>query len=439
MKQKRKRRLARAALGGGAAILLAVSIAGIWLVVAANSRIYAEARAMGMPVEPEDLYNTPAPQPEDNAAPLILEAVRLQKSAGFGRPWEMLADMEWGTDAEAEAVAKTIAAHPKYFAVLEQAAAKPACRFDHDWSLAYDVTFHEFRGRQGVEMMQVRALVNARRRNDAQAVADTETALRLIEHLIQEPTMYHLVAMIREKRDAYTYAILAASYMRDANELKRLRDTIESDPMPDLFHHLRGEVTLTAATLRNWSIKDLHESRYSFFVGPPLTRRSGPPPDPAVRVVANKILECWRPLYELKPEERSLEAIHKVLLEIDARLAAMKGIHAEYVNQFFFEMGSLYPLIQDMQAEQTATLAAIDLFLYRQQNGSYPETLDALNGNYPDPFSGNQMGYRRHGDGFRIWSVGRDLKDNGGRLKSETNNEEFDLVTQHPRPDPRTQ
>lgn len=62
---------------------------------------------------------------------------------------------------------------------------------------------------------------------------------------------------------------------------------------------------------------------------------------------------------------------------------------------------------------------AISLRLYRKEHGCYPEDLSALVPTYLpsiplDPFNGKPLRYRREQKGFRIWSVGPDMKDGGG-------------------------
>ena len=58
--------------------------------------------------------------------------------------------------------------------------------------------------------------------------------------------------------------------------------------------------------------------------------------------------------------------------------------------------------------------------LYKSRNGSYPESLEAL---IPgiltevpiDPFTGKPLVYRREGQGFIVYSLGSNQKDDGGR------------------------
>ena len=62
---------------------------------------------------------------------------------------------------------------------------------------------------------------------------------------------------------------------------------------------------------------------------------------------------------------------------------------------------------------------ALGLAAYRTQYRRYPDSMDelrqAMNWEVPeDPFSGKDFVYRREGKGYVLYSVGRDLDDDGG-------------------------
>jgi len=64
---------------------------------------------------------------------------------------------------------------------------------------------------------------------------------------------------------------------------------------------------------------------------------------------------------------------------------------------------------------------AVALRLYRHEHGRYPETLKELVPKYlpslsVDPFDGKPLRYQWLAKGFKIWSVGMDMKDDGGVL-----------------------
>jgi len=73
------------------------------------------------------------------------------------------------------------------------------------------------------------------------------------------------------------------------------------------------------------------------------------------------------------------------------------------------------------QAEALAVLSDVMLALgaYRTDHGHYPDSLAALQPKYldklpDDPYSGGRVQYRREKDGYALYAVGANLKDDGG-------------------------
>ena len=70
------------------------------------------------------------------------------------------------------------------------------------------------------------------------------------------------------------------------------------------------------------------------------------------------------------------------------------------------------------------TLLALALEIARADDGRYPTRLQSLLGRYVeslpvDPFSGKALIYRREGEGYVLYSVGRNLRDDGGRTSDD--------------------
>ena len=80
--------------------------------------------------------------------------------------------------------------------------------------------------------------------------------------------------------------------------------------------------------------------------------------------------------------------------------------------------------------------AAVALEQFRVEHGSrYPASLSELVPNYlaappADPFDGQPLRYRKHGPGYLLYSIGPDLKDDGGeRKKGKDGDIVFTIVT----------
>lgn len=72
----------------------------------------------------------------------------------------------------------------------------------------------------------------------------------------------------------------------------------------------------------------------------------------------------------------------------------------------------------EARARRRLMIAHLMLRVYRLQHGNYPDSLHALRLDelIVDPFSGKELVYRREGERYRLYSVGQDGKDDGGRL-----------------------
>ena len=76
------------------------------------------------------------------------------------------------------------------------------------------------------------------------------------------------------------------------------------------------------------------------------------------------------------------------------------------------------------QASVEICRAGLALKIYKEQNGSYPEELGELAphilGEIPlDPFTGKNLVYSKSADGFILYSLGPNMKDDGGRWGKE--------------------
>jgi len=91
----------------------------------------------------------------------------------------------------------------------------------------------------------------------------------------------------------------------------------------------------------------------------------------------------------------------------------------ELAKVLFFTWSGVMHKAADFHALQRLGQVAVALRLYRHEHGRYPETLEELVPKYlpslpVDPFDGKPLRYKRLAKGFKVWSVGWDMKDDGG-------------------------
>ena len=92
-----------------------------------------------------------------------------------------------------------------------------------------------------------------------------------------------------------------------------------------------------------------------------------------------------------------------------------------------------------MIADLNVTRAGLAVLQYRQAHGTFPQALEALDlKGLVDPYTQGPLHYRTEAGGFVVYSVGEDLKDNGGNPRPGQHTgpprqpAEYDLVWRFP-------
>lgn len=134
--------------------------------------------------------------------------------------------------------------------------------------------------------------------------------------------------------------------------------------------------------------------------------------------------ECGRLIEQLRAAESRAEPIAAVLereVQFAKKAHGLLGRFVQITNPQLLGPAQA-------QAEQAAgratsrlhlLLGHLALKMYHEANGQYPEELDALTPAFLetvplDAFTGRPLVYRRDGDGYRLYSVGPDEKDDKG-------------------------
>ena len=80
-------------------------------------------------------------------------------------------------------------------------------------------------------------------------------------------------------------------------------------------------------------------------------------------------------------------------------------------------------------AQMRVTRAGLALLQDTKAQGVFPETLEKLKlKDLNDPFSAEPLRYKSQGQGFILYSIGPDQKDNSGSPKQKKQTEDWDIV-----------
>jgi len=299
---------------------------------------------------------------------------------------------------------------------LRRAATMKQCRFVDYWDstdLVGTLMPRLSSMRTATELLAADARVRAIDGDLAGAIADLNALFAMAEHVTREPTMLTaLIAISIEARGVDTMEIVLARCSATASEPLSLK----IDP---LFSHgrmvrsaLRGEEALGLSILASWGDSEYHTipARYVPEVMIPLRRVFLLEDD--IRGYNTAVREWQRlaamPYHLARDQWKSLPTrLRKQRMGIltDSTLPAV----------------SAYPIkAAEGDARHRLALLAAAMTACRIKTGALPENLDKLTPGYiettpADPFDGKPLRMIRTKDGgATLYSIGPDLKDDGG-------------------------
>jgi hypothetical protein len=141
-----------------------------------------------------------------------------------------------------------------------------------------------------------------------------------------------------------------------------------------------------------------------------------------------KHVQAYRELFQSLPKnEQDLPAMSAAMKKFTAHIENDDTL-ANKLNQLLFPVfAQAEAAFAKMQAEKRVSLLAVKLLRMRPEG--LPADLSKFGALAIDPLTGKSMLYVRKGGGFKVWSVGGDLNDNGGRKRGTgVNYKDTDIV-----------
>lgn len=401
----------------------------------------AALRGEGMPVTMVEAAPRPVPE-QENAAVLYQQVFRVDFNEGGVLPGGLLLpeipreDLDQARrdiliDGSSQIISDVLASPgvDAVLAILRQASHRPQCVFPVRWDMSHLALFpHRYRFRIASLLVAGQAGVAAKAGNVAEALAWCEVILRMSQHVAAEPDLgadFVCYAMQEIVFAELRHVLLTASLC--AREADALQEQLSR---PDL----EGSFTKAMAVDRAQGCDIFTDVRTT-----PMDLRCTVP-------LPYYGSWLWRPLDRLD-ELIYLEYMDRIIeitkLPASAATARVGAIEAEADRLPFWRSPLARFLLcsraygRDCQRRDQALvnigLCCVVLALkdYKCRHGYYPDSLQYLQHELTrrlpeDPFSGEDFIYRREGEGFLIYSIGVNLKDDSG--KAEEDWEEGDIV-----------
>jgi hypothetical protein len=446
-------------IGVGAVVGVLVMVYGIALVRSSLKlrAAYAALEKEGRPMVAADLVPPLVPD-DQNAASFYLYAADVLKQQAVTRKKTLLdhaADLAFSfmgdafePERRAELEALMTQEHvSSALAALEQGLQCPACRFDHDYDNGLHADGFESRDlRLLARLWGARACLEAEAGRTPQAWNMVRTQFRCADALSDMPAVgghFSRLGIIGDLchivRKLYEIAPPSEEDYREIEAL--LADHVDLAPLVyavDAERVLRGEWLFTRPQGQLYEALRRDDQSLLGHGGPEVFARL------VFRVIAFRprfvadhaaYLQMMRngvqliegpyapPGSDVEEEFRGLA--HRSLLtsQLAPGIVFGKKVHCGVV------------------AKVHVTRAGLALLQYRKTHGMFPPSLDALGlENLIDPFIEAPLHYRTEAEGFVIYSVGEDQKDNGGtpRRPLDTSGRrpkipEYDLLWRFPR------
>lgn len=421
----RRRGCGRGCAIGCAALLLLPAL--IWLIATAStsSHVQAEIERLRKAGEPVDAAGIRAMIPhcapgEDNAAMVYQEAFgRRVDPPGYADINGATSD-RW-TPQQWDIARQFVTGNADYFRLLDQASRIEKCEFDTNWDDMFNATFPQFAPmREASRALTTKAeLLLADGRID-EAAATCATHYRLARHTEQNPTLIgQLVAVaVRGIGNKELERVLSQGTPSVATCRRMFTEMDDPQRLQAWVNAMRAERVFGLQ-----AFEMVEEGR-----GAVLAQFEDNPSRQAAMLLA--LGTVGRPLlnsskqYYLDCLQGYVEALGLPWPQAKAKADALEA-QQSHLPQYAWLTSMLMPVFSralDTRDRELAYLGASRIALaakaYKGEHGAYPTSLaDLTKAGWKlplDPFTGQAYRYQQVGKGFMVYSLGPDLKDDGG-------------------------
>lgn len=384
-----------------------------------------------------------APKPGASASSDFagLTQAELGKLANFACPRS--SSYAVATEAEVAAwLARSEVVHA--LKVFEEGSRRPACVFPVNWQDGPGALFpHLSRFRSAVQLLAAQALLESRRGRRGAAIHWLAVGVRMCRQVGAEPILvaqlvrYALVGTLinRAGREVLSQAAAPSPQMDELAQLLASHD-LEGD----FKAAVRGDCALSLWVFDFCNTQPLRKAMSLSHEGQDLGMSASflwlylsPLGMPVRRYDQLMFLRVW---------DRQAAAMNRPWRESQPELTAFepsldKALWGAPLTRLVFPVYRRATLKRDQaQAEIALWRVALALKGYKFAHGQYPATLAdlqrTLDWTIPDDvFSGRPFIYRTEGAGFVVYSIGPDLKDDGGKSQYDEQgkyHEEGDIV-----------
>jgi len=405
----------------------------------------AELKVQGRPMTIAEIVPPPVPD-EENAAILYNKAFELMKQKETSEMIETIknvksfSDISQWTDKQREEIPKLVNSRDAQdiYQLLEEGSRKPKCNFNPEYEKGFEMLIllpHLSTMRDAVELLCIKTLLEAEAGNLEEAIDTLLIGLRFSNHLKDEQTL--ISQLVRITCDQLLIeCIKGISYSRVIPEGQAALIINELSTHKDVEPFVKC-TDMERVGLGTWAFERILRAKPRELKGVIFINYS--PHTPLIFIVAllgkpifKKDFVCYLtflsgirdsynvPYYELAKQVKNKtrgEDIPKYCIFTRAVLPTLNRAR-ENVAKY--------------HADIDVCRTSLALKIYKAKNGAYPKTLSFFSELPIDPFNGKELIYKKSGNGFILYSVGPNMKDDNGIPKAKEYNDpaynDYDIV-----------
>jgi len=399
-------------------------------------RAYADLKKDGRPMEPADVI-PPKVSDTENAALLYQSAALLLKAqpAPDNNLLKHLGDLsktfiKETLDSDKFTELKELIDQEEVtqaLSIVEQGTRRGSCRFDHDYDAGLSMLLpHLSDMRNLARILCAKAYFEAETGNPDNAWDMVTTQLKFANALKTEPVLVSQIvrmAMVRLSCDTIKKLCEIAppsvqqtsdiqSLLKDFDDIRPLIHSIDADRL------LIGEWLFNLPKLELIKQEDLL-SQYSPRYKLGIIRTFFKPTFLSDHAAYLRFMHEAARFIEHPNARKQLDILEK---EIEKRRYSITPM-------LIFSIFRFKQIHCEMIAQLRIVQAGLALLQYKQKQDAFPATLEALKlQNISDPYSDGLLLYKTEGQGFILYSVGPDQKDNNGSPRQDKQEKDWDIV-----------
>ncbi|MCK4400987.1 hypothetical protein KAW08_01630 [bacterium] len=411
----------------------------------------AELKAKGEPITIAEIRPAPVPDNE-NAAVLYNKVFMLMTSGEGGKPYipnedkgkinrmicaiedvKSFSDISKWTEKQRREISKLVnSSDMQYiYALLEQASKRPECNFNLKYENGASVLLpHLSRIRTLARLLCAKALIEAHSGNPDKASETILVGLRISNHLKNETTLISqlvriacdmiMINCIEPLSDKYSISQEKMKYI--VLELEKHSGTEPFKKCMDAERVIFGGIEFNKLLNRKYSTKDwkaLFSSGGETF--PKLFYLI---PTFPFRPILKKDFVCYLTFLSEMKELYDIPYSESVIAGKNPELKLKTGIpsYCIFTKMLLPALTRIRELMSIYEAQIQVCRIGLGLKIYKAKYGTYPESLaklvpDILEEIPSDPFTEKNLVYRKSKDGFVLYSLGPNMKDDGGTAR----------------------